>query len=524
MKIGVVQHNPTVGDLEGNLKKIISAIEKSKEKKLDLVVFPELALTGYPPKDLLFRNDFINSCKKAVERIFGYTKGIGVLLGLPTSIEGSSCLYNSAVLIEDGKIVGQADKSILSNYDVLGEWRYFKPAKEQKCIKFRGMNLGINIGEDIAEELFDKQPDILINISASAYYWGKQGQRLDTLTRIVNKYSVPFVYVNQVGGNDELVFDGSSMIFDSKGNLIIQAKSFEEDFIMFDTEKGYNALEIVDEDISWIYNGLVLGTRDYLHKTGFTKALIGMSGGVDSALVTCIAVDALGKDNVLGVYMPSRYSSEHSRNDAQKQAENLGIEFRIIPIEDIFKQYINIFNEDGETIGDLAEENIQARIRGDLLMFISNREGRMLLAPSNKSEAAVGYSTLYGDMCGGLLVIGDILKTVVYKLCKYVNRNEEIIPNNVLTKAPSAELRPDQKDEDSLPPYSILDAVIRMYVEKNISIEDIINKGYDEDIVRRIVGMIDRAEYKRRQAPPAIKMSPTSFSVDRRFPIVNKYR
>ena len=524
MKIGIVQYNPAVGDLEGNLKKIISAIEKAKENKLDLLVFPELSLTGYPPKDLLFRKDFIRSCKKAVERLFSHTKGIGVLLGLPIPIEGSPYLYNSAVLIEDGKVVGQADKSLLSSYDVFGEWRYFKPAEELKCIEFRRMNLAVSIGEDIAEELFEKQPDIFINISASAYYWGKQKLRLDKLTGIVNRYRIPFIYVNQVGGNDELVFDGTSMVFDAKGRLIMQAKSFEEDFIVFDTEKNYDAVEAVDEDISWIYKGLVLGTRDYFRKTGFTKALIGMSGGVDSALVTCMAVDALGKENVLGVYMPSRYSSEHSRNDAQKQAEKLGIEFRVIPIEDLFKEYINIFNQDGEAIGDLAEENIQARIRGNLLMFISNREGRVLLACSNKSEAAVGYSTLYGDMCGGLLVIGDILKTVVYELCKYVNRNGEIIPNNVLTKPPSAELRPDQKDEDSLPPYSILDAVIRMYVEKNMSIEDIVGKGYDEEIVRRIVDMIDRAEYKRRQAPPVIKMSPITFGVDRRFPIVNKYR
>jgi len=524
MKIGVVQHNPTVGDLEGNLKKIIFAIEKSKQNKLDLVIFPELALTGYPPKDLLFRKDFINSCKKAVERLFSYTKGIGVLLGLPTPIEDSSYLHNSAVLIEDGKIVGQVDKGLLSNYDVFGEWRYFKPAKELECIKFRGMNLAVSIGEDIVEELFEKQPDIFINISASPYYWGKQGLRMEVLTRIVNKYRIPSIYANQAGGNDELVFDGTSMIFDSNGHLIIQAKSFEEDFIIFDTEKNYNAVEMVDEDISWIYNALVLGTRDYIHKTGFTKALVGMSGGIDSSLVTCIAVDALGKDNVLGVYMPSRYSSEHSKNDAQKLAETLGIEFRIIPIEDIFKEYINIFNEDGETIGDLAEENIQARIRGNLWMFISNREGRMLLACSNKSEAAVGYSTLYGDMCGGLLVIGDILKTVVYELCKYINRNGEIIPNNVLIKPPSAELRPNQKDEDSLPPYSILDAVIRMYVEENMSIDDMTNKGYDEETVRRIVNMIDRAEYKRRQAPPSIKISPIALGLDRRFPIVNKYR
>lgn len=508
---------------------------------MDLVVFPELSLTGYPPKDLLFRKDFINSCQQAVQKVLDNTQGIGVLLGVPTPIEGSSYLHNSAILIDDGQIVGQAHKSLLPDYDVFEESRYFKPAHEVKCIEFRGMKLGVSICEDIWNEqdifgnprysrdildelVHEGEPDLFINISASPYHWGKHSIRMDMMTRIVKKYHIPFVYANQVGGNDELVFDGTSVVFDSRGNLIFQGKSFEEDFIIFDTEKNYRAMEQINEDISWLYNGLVLGMRDYFHKTGFTKTLVGMSGGIDSALVTCIAVDALGRENVLGVSMPSRYSSEHSRSDAQKQAEKLGIEYRVISLENIFKEYINIFNENGEAIGDLAEENIQARIRGNLLMFIANREGRMLVSTSNKSEAAVGYSTLYGDMCGALSVIGDIPKTLVYELCRYVNRNGEIIPHNVLTKAPSAELRPGQKDEDSLPPYPVLDAVLNMYVEKNLSIEDMVKQGYEREVVCRIVDMIDRAEYKRRQAPPIIKMTPIAFGTGRRFPIVQKYR
>jgi len=542
MRIGIAQCNPTVGDLTGNLQKIISAIEESKKNKLDLVVFSELVLSGYPPKDLLFKKDFISSCQRAVQEILNYSQGIGVLLGVPTPIEGSSYLYNSALLIEDGKIIGQVNKSLLPNYDVFEESRYFKPADEVKCIEFRGMTLGISICEDIwneqdifgnprysrdiLEELYSQgNPDLFINISASPYNRGKFRMRMNMLKRIVEEYRIPFVYVNQVGGNDELVFDGASLVFDSRGSLILKGKSFEEDFIIFDTEKNYSPMEGVDEDISWIYNGLVLGMRDYFHKTGFTKALLGMSGGVDSSLVACIAADALGKENVLGVLMPSRYSSEHSVKDAESLAKNLGIEYRIIPIDSIFQEYINIFNEDGKARVDLAEENIQARIRGDILMFISNREGRMLVNAGNKSEAAAGYCTLYGsDMCGALSVIGDISKDLVYELCNYINRNEEIIPKNVLTKAPSAELRPDQKDEDSLPPYEILDAVMRMYVEENLSIDDIVSKGYDQKTVCQIIDMIDKAEYKRRQAPPPIKMSPIAFGMGRRFPIVNKYR
>jgi len=539
MKIALAQINPVIGDLKGNVVKINNYIERAKDAKCDLVVFSELSLVGYPPRDLLLRTDFVKACQDALIDILPFTRGIGVLLGNITPVSGSDKLYNSAILLDDGRIAGTVNKSLLPNYDVFEEDRYFEPSSSVKCLTFRGMKLGVSICEDIwndqeffqykrynrdiLDELYKESPDIFINLSASPYHYSKHKVRVDMVAHMAGKYDIPFIYVNQVGGNDELIFDGSSMVFNKEGKLILSGGNFVEDLIIYDTEVPKPPIPTPEEDISWMHKALVLGFRDYFHKTGFKKTLLGLSGGIDSALIACLAVDALGKENVLGVSMPSRYSSGHSRDDARDLAENLGIEYRVLPIENTFAQYIKLFNGCENIVGDLAEENIQARIRGNLLMFLSNREGRMLVSTGNKSEIAVGYSTLYGDMCGGLSVIGDIPKTLVYKLCNYINRDREIIPVSTLTKPPSAELRPNQVDQDSLPPYEVLDAVIHMYIEENLSLVEMVEKGYDRDTILKILNMIDRVEYKRRQAPPVLKMTTRAFGMGRKIPIAQGF-
>lgn len=539
MRIAIAQYNPRIGDFKGNVSKTIDFIERAKEEKCDLVVFPELSIIGYPPRDLLLRDAFIKDCYEAVDKLIPYTDNIGIIIGTVIEDDGNYGLYNSALLISDGKIIGRVDKSLLPNYDVFEEARYFKPSEEVKCIEFKGKRLGISICEDIwndedifgkrrysrniLDELYSGSPDIFINLSGSPYYYGKHRVRMEMISHYAQKYGIPFVYANQVGGNDELVFDGSSVVYNSDGKLILHGKAFDEDLIIYDSESSYSELTGWEEDISWMYQGLILGVRDYFHKTGFKKTVLGLSGGMDSALVACIAAEALGAENVLGVFMPSRYTSRESREDAVSLAKNLGIEYRDIPINNVFDDYIKIFNHDGQITGDLAEENIQARIRGNILMFISNREGRLLLCPSNKSEIAVGYSTLYGDSCGGIAVIGDVLKTQVYDLSRYINQETEIIPNNIINKAPTAELRDNQKDEDSLPPYSILDEILKMYIENNEPVIEIIRKGFDKDLVYRIINMIDKAEYKRRQIPPIIKLSDGDFGMGRRHPVVHAF-
>ena len=539
MRIALAQMNPVVGDLTGNVEKTIHFIQRAKEAKCDLVVFSELSLIGYPPRDLLLREDFMEACRSALNRLLPHTQGIGVLVGHVAAIPGSEKHHNCALLLEDGAVRSQINKSLLPNYDVFEEARYFEPADRLSCLTFRGMKLGVSICEDIwndaefftlrryqtdvLETLYQEKPELFINLSASPYHYSKHQVRVDMIAHMAGKYKVPFLYVNQTGGNDELIFDGSSMVFDAEGRLIIQAGNFEEDLVVYDTDATYEPVPYVQEDISWMHRALVLGFRDYFHKTGFTQTLLGLSGGIDSALAATLAVEALGRENVLGVSMPSRYSSEHSREDAWALAENLRIEYREISIEPMFQSYIQAFNDGSETLGDLAEENIQARIRGNLLMFLSNREGRMLITTGNKSEIAVGYSTLYGDMCGGLAVLGDVPKTHVYALCRYINRDSNIIPENTLTKPPSAELKPSQTDQDSLPPYEMLDAVIQMYIEENLSLDAVTAKGYDRSIVLKILNMIDRAEFKRRQAPPVLKLTTRAFGMGRKIPIAQRF-
>jgi len=539
MKIAISQINPIIGDIKGNTDKILSYISKAKKEDCELIIFPELSILGYPPRDLLLRNDLLKKVDEIIkEKILPESKDIGILLGAPLCKDGR--IYNSALLFYHEKIFGYQHKTLLPSYDVFDETRYFKPANYRHPIIFKGVNLGITVCEDIwndkdywnrkiyeidpLEELISQGAEIIINISASPYYYGKIKLRLDMLSYIAQKYKRPIVYVNQVGGNDELIFDGSSLVITEDGKIAWRGKSFEEDFGIVDFENlsFVKDINFIKEDIEFIYKALVLGIKDYFLKLGFKKAVVGLSGGIDSSVTAVLAVSALGPENVLGVSMPSRYSSEGSIKDAEKLAKNLGIDFRIIPIERIFKSYLETFNPNGNPLMDLAEENLQARIRGNILMFISNREGYLVLTTGNKSELAVGYCTLYGDMAGGLAVIGDVPKMMVYELAKFINREREIIPQSVLTKVPSAELRPNQKDEDSLPPYSILDQILKAYIEDNLSIEEIVEKGFERSLVEEVIKKIDSAEYKRRQAPPVLKVTTKAFGMGRRMPIVWK--
>ncbi|WP_434578807.1 NAD+ synthase [Thermoanaerobacterium thermosaccharolyticum] len=544
MKIALAQLNPTVGDIKNNCEKIIMYIKEAKKANMDLIVFPELSIIGYPPKDLLYNPDFLETSYSALnELILPETNDIGVIVGIATKDkEKDYMLHNSALLLYNGKIIGQADKTLLPNYDVFDEQRYFEPAKSRTCFDFKGMRLAVNICEDIwndkdfwerprydidvLEEQYKLNPDIFINISASPYNLGKQELRTKMVKQISKKYKLPLIYVNQVGGNDELIFDGNSFAINSNGDRVVNLRSFSEDIAFVDTENldELKPLQEIKEDISWVHDALILGLRDYFRKTGFKKAVVGLSGGIDSAVTCALAVKALGRENVLGVSMPSRYSSEGSKDDARDLAQNLGIQYRVIPIEDVFKSYISIFNKDGNVLGDLAEENLQARIRGNYLMFISNREGYMVLTTGNKSEIAVGYCTLYGDMSGGLAVISDVPKTMVYELAKYINRDKIIIPLSTIEKAPSAELRPNQKDTDSLPPYEILDDILKSYIEDDKSISEIIADGYEEDLVREVIRKVNNAEYKRKQAAPGLKVTTKAFGVGRRMPIAQRFR
>lgn len=536
MRIALIQCDPTVGDIQGNVTRILEGVQWAKEEGAHLVVFPELSLVGYPPRDLLFFEDMLQAVERALfEAIAPASHGIGILVGAPIRCEGG--LWNAALLFFEGKLLAQQAKSLLPNYDVFDEVRYFRPAPERKVVPFRGERLGLTVCEDIwndkdywRRQRYDLDPlaelaaqgaTLFINISASPYYYGKKRLRGDMLAHIARKYALPLVYVNQVGGNDELIFDGSSLFLSPSGNILWEGKSFEEDRVSIDTEDlspGRDPSSI-SESIADVYKALCLGIRDYFRKTGFQKAVVGLSGGIDSSVVAALATSSLGAENVLGVGMPSPYSSPESLKDAEALAKNLGITWRVIPIGDIFAAYLRTLNPQGAPLVDLAEENLQARIRGNILMFLSNREGYLVLSTGNKSELAMGYCTLYGDMSGGLAVLADVPKTMVYELAAYVNRDQEIIPQNVFRKAPSAELRPNQRDEDTLPPYSILDPILRAYIEDNLPPQDIVALGFQRELVTEVTRRIDGAEYKRRQAAPGLKVTTKAFGVGRRMPI-----
>jgi NAD+ synthase/NAD+ synthase (glutamine-hydrolysing) len=543
VKIALGQINPTVGDFQGNSAKMIDFARRAQAEGAGLILFPELSVCGYPPRDLVERSSFVAHNREAIERIALETRGIAVICGLVTpaqAVTGKSVM-NSAALLKDGKVAFLQSKMLLPTYDVFDEMRNFAPARSQVLFPFCGKQMALTICEDAwndkhfwnkrlytfdpVEALIHAGGTFLLNISASPYWIGKADLRRDMLATIARNYKVPVAMVNQVGGNDSLIFDGSSVVFDPSGNLIAQGKSFEEDLLYFDSDRLTGELrEQLQSEEASAYAALVLGTRDYVHKCGFQQVIIGLSGGIDSALTAAIAADALGPENVIGVGMPGPYSSRGSIDDARALAENLGIRFELIPIQEIFESYRNslkkVFAGRKE---DETEENIQARARGALLMALSNKFGAIVISTGNKSELAVGYCTLYGDMAGGLAAISDVPKTLVYRLSRYVNSRRQVIPKSTLEKPPSAELRPDQKDSDSLPPYEVLDQILEDYVEDSHSPEQIAaDRGIELPLVHRVVRMVERSEYKRQQAAPGLKISAKAFGYGRRFPIAAK--
>ena len=543
MKIALGQINPTVGDFAGNAAKIISFAARAKSAGAGLILFPELSVCGYPPRDLVERPSFVQHNREAAEHIAAETRGIAVICGLvtPAQAETGKSVMNSAALLKEGEIKFVQSKMLLPTYDVFDEMRNFAPARAQALFPFCGKQMALTICEDAwndkhfwprrlysvdpVEALVKAGGNLVLNISASPF-WARKGQlRREMLATIAREDRVPVAFVNQVGGNDSLVFDGASMVFDREGKVIAQGKSFEEDLIFFDSDTLTGDIhEQIEGEEASVYAALVLGTRDYIRKCGFRQAIIGLSGGIDSALTACIAVDAIGAENVIGVGMPGPYSSEGSISDARELAKNLGIRFELLPISEIFKGYNDtlsgVFRGRAE---DATEENIQSRIRGSLLMALSNKFGALVLSTGNKSELGVGYCTLYGDMAGGLAVINDVPKTMVYRLSRYVNSRKPVIPQASLEKPPSAELRANQKDSDSLPPYEVLDAILEDYVEESHSAEQIAREhGFDLDLVKSVVRMVERNEYKRQQAAPGVKISPKAFGYGRRFPIAAK--
>ncbi len=543
VKIALGQINPTVGDFSGNAAKIIQFAERARGAGAGLILFPELAVCGYPPRDLVERPSFVARNRETVERIAVETKGIAVICGMvtPAKAETGKSVMNSAALLREGRIEFIQSKMLLPTYDVFDEWRNFAPAQSQQLFTLCTRRMALTICEDAwndkhfwnkrlyrvdpVEELIREGGDFVLNISASPFWLGKRDLRRNMLAAIARNDKVPVAMVNQVGGNDSLVFDGSSLVFAPGGEVIAQGKSFEEDLIFFDSQslKGDMHEQITGEEGS-AYAALVLGTRDYVHKCGFKRAIIGLSGGIDSALTAAIAVDALGAENVIGVGMPGRYSSKGSIDDARQLAKNLGIRFELLSIKEIDEACRKVLAPVFAGMApDVTEENIQSRSRGLLLMSLSNKFCALVLSTGNKSELAVGYCTLYGDMVGGLGVISDVPKTLVYRVSEYVNRNREIIPRSTLEKPPSAELRPDQKDSDSLPPYDVLDAIVEDYVEESRSAEQIAqSRNYDLALVKSVIRMIERSEYKRQQAAPGIKISEKAFGYGRRFPIAAK--
>jgi NAD+ synthase (glutamine-hydrolysing) len=543
VKIALGQINPTVGDFSGNAAKMVEFSLRARTAGAGLILFPELSVCGYPPRDLVERSSFVTHNREWAEKIAVETAGIAVICGLvtPAHADTGKTVMNSAALLRDGKIEFIQSKMLLPTYDVFDEMRNFAPAKSQELFPFCGNRMALTICEDAwndkrfwtkrlytvdpVESLIHAGGNFVLNISASPFWIGKREFRRDMLASIARQHKVPVALVNQVGGNDSLVFDGSSLVLNREGHVIAQGKSFEEDLIYFDSQTLTGDLhEQIPGDDASAYAALVLGTRDYMHKCGFQKAIIGLSGGIDSALTAVIASDAVGSENVIGVGMPGPYSSPGSIDDARKLAKNLGIRFELISINPAYEAYRTMLKDVfAGRKEDTTEENLQSRARGMLLMALSNKFGAIVLSTGNKSELGVGYCTLYGDMAGGLAVISDVPKTLVYRLSRYVNSRRAVIPEDTLEKPPSAELRPNQKDSDSLPPYEILDAVLEDYIEDSHSPEQIAaDHGFDLEVVRRVVRMVDRVEYKRQQAAPGLKISPKAFGYGRRFPIAAK--
>ncbi|MET0394528.1 MAG: NAD+ synthase [Chitinophagaceae bacterium] len=566
MKIALAQQNYHIGNFEENTRRIIEGIDWAKQQGADLVVFSELCVCGYPPRDFLEFSDFINQCYAAVDTIRQHADTIGVLVGAPArnTLPGGKDLFNAAFLLYEKEIKAEIHKTLLPNYDVFDEYRYFEPAVDWNVMEFKGKKLAVTICEDIwnmgdnplylvtpMEKLIRHQPDVMINLSASPYNYAQDTVRNSIVKAHTQRYGLPMLYCNTVGSQTEIVFDGGSLVYDRHGNLVKEMKYFEEDYAVFDLEQlcqpsslsgsvmeekyYYSAVEVgIDDDriayltgaknMAEIYQALILGIRDYFRKMGFTKAILGSSGGIDSAVTQALATAALGKENVRAILMPSPYSTSHSVSDAETLSINLGNPYDIIPIRTIYEAFLQ---ELKPLFGDLpfsiAEENIQSRTRGNLLMAIANKFSYILLNTSNKSELATGYGTLYGDMAGGLGVLGDLYKMQVYALAEYINRGEEIIPAHIITKPPSAELRPEQKDSDSLPEYDLLDRVLYEYIELRKGPKEIVARGYAPALVARILKLVNTNEYKRNQFCPIIRVSAKAFGVGRRMPIVGKY-
>lgn len=559
MKVALAQQNYIVGNFEYNTGLIRDAIASAREAGANLVVFPELSVCGYPPRDFLEFADFHDSCFQAVELIAGDCNGIAAIVGAPSKNPGEKGkpLYNTAFFLAGGRILGMSHKTLLPTYDVFDEYRYFEPNRiPYDVINFMGTRFALTICEDLwnmddyplyvrnpMEELIPLQPDVIINIAASPFHYHQPAIRRDILSRNAKQYNLPIFYVNHVGGQTELLFDGGSMVVARDGTLVSEMKRFEEEIQVYDLENqqmqdaGYRISNIPlphplptkggeyqASEIELIHAALVMGIRDYFSKMGFSKAILGLSGGIDSAVTLALAAEALGPEQVKALLLPSRFSSEHSIADARQLAENLQVPYDIISIDESFTAVENSLNPLFKGISfNLTEENIQARLRAVILMAMANKFGYILLNTSNKSEAAVGYGTLYGDMCGGISVLGDLYKTQVYELARYINRSSEIIPLNTLSKPPSAELRPDQKDADSLPDYELLDQILFQYIEERKGPRELMAMGFDPEVVKKVLGLVNSSEWKRHQAPPILRVSPKAFGVGRRMPIVGKY-
>ena len=544
MKIALAQFNPTIGDFDGNRARILDLAQQAKARGADLAVFSELCICGYPPQDLLERPAFVQRNRTEVAAL---AKSIALpsIVGYVGKAEDDTGkpIANCAGLLAEGKLLFEQRKMLLPTYDVFDESRYFQPARSTHAFVFNGASLGITICEDVwndktfwrkplyardpVAELVGQGSRVLINVSSSPYTLDKRFLRQDMLSAMARRHNCPVVFVNQVGGNDSLVFDGASTALRADGSIGAQAHSFADDLVLFDTASGEGEIRPQPRgELEAAYQALVVGTRDYVRKCGFQKVCLGLSGGIDSALVACIAAEALGPANVLGVAMPGPFSSEGSFTDAQRLAQNLGLEFLTLPITDIYQDYLRILQPAfAGRAADVTEENIQARVRGGLMMALSNKFGSMLLTTGNKSELAVGYCTLYGDMAGGLAVISDVPKTMVYELAKLVNQSREVIPADTMTKPPSAELRPNQTDQDSLPPYDVLDRILKSYVEDARSAEEIATHyDFPVEVVREVTLKVDRSEYKRQQAAPGLKITSKAFNAGRTFPIAQRFR
>ncbi len=543
MKIALAQINVIIGDFDYNLQKILVNIDKAKSQGADMIIFPELTTTGYPPRDFLEFKDFILKAEKLIEKLKNASKDIAIVVGSPTInpvVEGKD-LYNSVIFLYQGKEIYRQHKTLLPTYDIFDEARYFEEANQWNIVEFKGKKIALTVCEDLwnlgnenplytinpMDEMMKHKPDFIINISASPFDYNHASERIKILKENVKAYKIPVFYVNHVGAQTDIIFDGGSLVVNSKQKVFTELPYFTEELAIID----YDKIEEIKNDnqqeknkLKLIKDALVLGIKDYFGKIGFKTAVLGLSGGLDSAITTVLAVEALGKDNVRVLLMPSQFSSDHSVKDAEDLAKNLGIRYDIVPIKNIYESYLNELSPlfEGKKF-NVTEENIQARIRGNLLMAISNKFGNILLNTTNKSEMSVGYGTLYGDLSGGISVIGDVYKTEIFELAHFINKDKEIIPNHTITKPPSAELRPNQKDSDSLPDYDILDSILKLYIEGRKGPDEIISLGYDEKLVSRVLKMVNRNEFKRHQTAPVLRISPKAFGMGRRMPIVAKY-